>query len=385
MTWPPPPWPRRSGAGDRRRCCRRGASASDADATPTTSTTCRRRVDVGAERRATPRLAQEARLTDDAGGRAAVRDTRIDWGVDALLHGARRSRRIGGLTLRERCAAAGVRDARWTRSRPPRRRSCRPSPSEGAISLIWEPNTESDVAGYIVCAARRRRATLDADHAGCRSGETTFSDTVAGGRAVRVRGAGDRQGRERQRRCRIARRRAGSGTVQCESDCRLQTDDLRSICNLKSRSQFQECHMKLFIDTGNIKDIEALAALGIIDGVTTNPSLLAKEPGDFRENLKKICDIVKGPVSGEVVATDFAGHDARRPRHREDRRAHGRQGAAHARRHPGLQDAVGRRHPRQRHAGLLGRRRRCSRRRPARPSSARSSAGSTTSRRTAWS
>jgi transaldolase len=65
--------------------------------------------------------------------------------------------------------------------------------------------------------------------------------------------------------------------------------------------------MKLFVDTGNIKDIETLAALGIIDGVTTNPSLLAKEPGDYRANLKKICGIVKGPVSGEVVATDFAG------------------------------------------------------------------------------
>jgi transaldolase len=72
--------------------------------------------------------------------------------------------------------------------------------------------------------------------------------------------------------------------------------------------------MKLFVDTGNIKDIETLAAIGILDGVTTNPSLLAKEPGDYRQNLKKICDIVKGPVSGEVVATDFTtmireGHD----------------------------------------------------------------------------
>ena len=65
--------------------------------------------------------------------------------------------------------------------------------------------------------------------------------------------------------------------------------------------------MKLFIDSGNIKDIETLAALGIIDGVTTNPSLLAKEPGDYRQNLKRICEIVNGPVSGEVVATDFAG------------------------------------------------------------------------------
>jgi transaldolase len=65
--------------------------------------------------------------------------------------------------------------------------------------------------------------------------------------------------------------------------------------------------MKIFADTGSIKEIEAIASLGILDGVTTNPSLLAKEPGDFRANLKKICEIVKGPVSGEVTATDFAG------------------------------------------------------------------------------
>ena len=65
--------------------------------------------------------------------------------------------------------------------------------------------------------------------------------------------------------------------------------------------------MKIFVDTGSIKDIQTIADLGILDGVTTNPSLLAKEPGDFHENLKKICDIVKGPVSGEVTATDFAG------------------------------------------------------------------------------
>ena len=65
--------------------------------------------------------------------------------------------------------------------------------------------------------------------------------------------------------------------------------------------------MKLFADTGSIKEIETIAALGILDGVTTNPSLLAKEEGDFRANLKRICDIVKGPVSGEVTATDFAG------------------------------------------------------------------------------
>ena len=65
--------------------------------------------------------------------------------------------------------------------------------------------------------------------------------------------------------------------------------------------------MKLFIDTGNLKEIEALVPLGIIDGITTNPSLLAKEPGDYRQILKKICELVQGPVSAEVVATDYEG------------------------------------------------------------------------------
>jgi transaldolase len=65
--------------------------------------------------------------------------------------------------------------------------------------------------------------------------------------------------------------------------------------------------MKLFIDSGNLKEIENLVPLGIIDGITTNPSLLAKEGGDYRALLKKICHIVKGPTSAEVVATDADG------------------------------------------------------------------------------
>ena len=65
--------------------------------------------------------------------------------------------------------------------------------------------------------------------------------------------------------------------------------------------------MKLFIDSGNLKEIEALVPLGIIDGITTNPSLLAKEGGDYRAILKRICQIVKGPTSAEVVATDAEG------------------------------------------------------------------------------
>ena len=65
--------------------------------------------------------------------------------------------------------------------------------------------------------------------------------------------------------------------------------------------------MKIFIDSGNLKEIESLVPLGIIDGITTNPSLLAKEGGDYRAILKKICQIVQGPTSAEVVATDAEG------------------------------------------------------------------------------
>src|ERR687897_2422807 len=65
--------------------------------------------------------------------------------------------------------------------------------------------------------------------------------------------------------------------------------------------------MKLFVDTGNLKEIETLAAIGILDGVTTNPSLMAKEGGDPHTILKQICQLVQGPVSAEVVATDTAG------------------------------------------------------------------------------
>ena len=65
--------------------------------------------------------------------------------------------------------------------------------------------------------------------------------------------------------------------------------------------------MKLFVDTGNVKEIQALADIGIIDGVTTNPSLMAKETGDYRKTMKEICRIVQGPVSAEVLATDWEG------------------------------------------------------------------------------
>jgi len=60
--------------------------------------------------------------------------------------------------------------------------------------------------------------------------------------------------------------------------------------------------MKLYLDTANIDEIREIAQWGILDGVTTNPSLMAKEKGDYKKILKEICDIVKGPVSGEVIS-----------------------------------------------------------------------------------
>jgi len=65
--------------------------------------------------------------------------------------------------------------------------------------------------------------------------------------------------------------------------------------------------MKLFIDSGNLKEIQSLIPFGLVDGVTTNPSLLAKEGGDPRKIIKDICNAVQGPVSAEVVATDAPG------------------------------------------------------------------------------
>ncbi|HMN48054.1 MAG TPA: fructose-6-phosphate aldolase [Ignavibacteriaceae bacterium] len=65
--------------------------------------------------------------------------------------------------------------------------------------------------------------------------------------------------------------------------------------------------MKFFIDTANINEIKEAASLGILDGVTTNPSLVAKEKKDFRKLLDEILAIVDGPVSAEVVSTDYDG------------------------------------------------------------------------------
>lgn len=65
--------------------------------------------------------------------------------------------------------------------------------------------------------------------------------------------------------------------------------------------------MKIFLDTANLDEIREAAALGVVDGVTTNPSLLARETGDPEAILVEICNTVDGPISGEVVATDAEG------------------------------------------------------------------------------
>lgn len=65
--------------------------------------------------------------------------------------------------------------------------------------------------------------------------------------------------------------------------------------------------MKIFLDTANIDEIRAAADTGVLDGVTTNPSLVAKEARPFEDIIREICGIVDGPVSAEVVSTDYQG------------------------------------------------------------------------------
>ncbi len=65
--------------------------------------------------------------------------------------------------------------------------------------------------------------------------------------------------------------------------------------------------MKFFIDTANIAEITDAYAMGMVDGVTTNPSLIAKEGRGFQDIIKEICEIVDGPISAEVISTDYDG------------------------------------------------------------------------------
>lgn len=62
--------------------------------------------------------------------------------------------------------------------------------------------------------------------------------------------------------------------------------------------------MRLFIDTGSVAEVEEIASWGVLSGATTNPSLLAKEDGEPEDIIRRICDLVRGPVSAEVVSPD---------------------------------------------------------------------------------
>ena len=65
--------------------------------------------------------------------------------------------------------------------------------------------------------------------------------------------------------------------------------------------------MKFFIDTANIDEIKEANSMGMVDGVTTNPTLIAKEDGKFEDIIKQICEIVDGPISAEVISLDADG------------------------------------------------------------------------------
>lgn len=72
--------------------------------------------------------------------------------------------------------------------------------------------------------------------------------------------------------------------------------------------------MKFFIDTANVSEVKEAYSMGMVDGVTTNPSLIAKEGRDFETIIREICEIVDGPISAEVISLETEGmiHEARR-------------------------------------------------------------------------
>ena len=97
--------------------------------------------------------------------------------------------------------------------------------------------------------------------------------------------------------------------------------------------------MKFFVDTADVAEIRELAATGLLDGVTTNPSLVAKAGRDFKEIIAEICAIVPGPVSAEVAALDPAGMVAEGRTLATIAEQRDGQGAAHLGRPEGLQGA----------------------------------------------
>src|SRR5882672_2058256 len=81
----------------------------------------------------------------------------------------------------------------------------------------------------------------------------------------------------------------------------------RALCDYPVVTESGERPMKFFVDTADVAEIKELAATGLLDGVTTNPSLVAKAKRDFKEIVAEICAAIPGPVSAEVAATDLEG------------------------------------------------------------------------------
>src|SRR5262249_55871511 len=79
-----------------------------------------------------------------------------------------------------------------------------------------------------------------------------------------------------------------------------ESEPLRNQCRRLSRSA-----MKIFIDSADVAELKTLAETGLVDGVTTNPTLIAKSGGKIFDALKEICEAIPGPISAEVTATDF--------------------------------------------------------------------------------
>src|SRR5208283_5397950 len=92
-----------------------------------------------------------------------------------------------------------------------------------------------------------------------------------------------------------------AGGTQVTVSCYSRTSGLAEAATLKTRGIHP---MKYFIDTADVAEIREAASWGLIDGVTTNPSLMAKTGRPYHDVLKEICEIVDGPVSAEVVATE---------------------------------------------------------------------------------
>ena len=142
--------------------------------------------------------------------------------------------------------------------------------------------------------------------------------------------------------------------------------------------------MKIFLDTASLTEIREAATLGVVDGITTNPSLLAKEKGDPEEILVEICKTIDGPISAEVVATDAEGmiEEGRHLASLHENIVVKFPCIAEGLKATKVLTAEGKR---VNMTLVFSPRRRCSRPRPARATCRRSSAGSTTSRPRAWS